>query len=345
MLKVVLALVPVLAFLGALVLMDSFKLVPLRAVLRSVAIGALAALAAAGLHAAIVEWWAVPAALLSRYVAPVTEEALKGLYVALLVRTGRVGFLVDAAIHGFAAGAGFALVENVEYLRALTTPNLLVWVVRGFGTAVLHGASTAIFAIVTKSLAERWSAAGPLVVLPGGIAAVVLHSAYNHFVLPPLAATTILLAVLPPLVVLAFERSESATREWLGLGLDTDVEVLQSIRTGEIVETRVGAYLRSLTSRFPGPEVADMLCLLRIHLELSIRAKGLLLAREAGLPAAAGPDVRANLEELRYLEKTIGPTGLLAMKPIRRSSSRDLWQRHVLAEASAAGAAPATPAT
>ena len=52
-----------------------------------------------------------------------------------------------------------------------------------------------------------------------------------------------------------------------------------------------------------------------------------------GLPAAVGRDVRANLDELRYLEKAIGPTGLLAMKPIQRQSSRDLWEIHVLAEA------------
>jgi hypothetical protein len=136
-------------------------------------------------------------------------------------------------------------------------------------------------------------------------------------------------------VILAFGRSEQVTREWLGMGMDTDVELLQSIRTGAIADTRVGAYLRSLKTRFPGPVVADMLCLLRIHLELSIRAKGLLLAREAGLPAAVGPDVVANLGELRYLEKAIGPTGLLAMKPIRRHSSRDLWQLQVLADAGA----------
>lgn len=344
MLKAVLALFPVLAFLGGLVFMDSFKLVPLRAVLRSVAIGALVALAAAGVHAALLESWSVSPTVLSRYVAPITEEALKGLYVALLIRTGRVGFLVDAAIHGFAVGAGFALVENVEYLGALATPNLLVWVVRGFGTAVLHGASTAIFALVTKGLAERHPAAGPLVALPGGLAAVLLHSAYNHFVLPPLASTALLLATLPPLVILAFERSEGATREWLGLGMDTDVELLQSIRTGEIAQTRVGAYLRSLTARFPGPEVADMLCLLRIQLELSIRAKGLLLAREAGLVAEVGPDVQANLEELRYLEGAIGPTGRLAMKPIRRASSRDLWQLRILTEAGQATSPPVSSA-
>ncbi len=143
----------------------------------------------------------------------------------------------------------------------------------------------------------------------------------------------LLIALLPPLLILAFERSERATREWLGLGLDTDVELLQSVRSGSIGETRVGGYLRSLTSRFPGPVVEDMLCLLQIHLELSIRAKGRLLAREAGPPAAVGRDVRANLDELHCLEKAIGPTGLLAMKPIQRQSSRDLWEIHVLAEA------------
>ena len=75
-----------------------------------------------------------------------------------------------------------------------------------------------------------------------------------------------------------------------------------------------------------------MLCLLRIHLELSIRAKGLLLAREAGFDVPAGPDVRANLRELRYLEQALGTTGRLAVKPILRRTSRDLWQLYKLEE-------------
>ena len=73
-----------------------------------------------------------------------------------------------------------------------------------------------------------------------------------------------------------------------------------------------------------------MLCLLRIQLELGIRAKGLLLAREAGLHVPVGDEVRANLQELRYLERAIGPTGLLALKPIVRRSSRDLWEVYLL---------------
>ena len=73
----------------------------------------------------------------------------------VLLRRGRVGFLVDAAILGFAVGAGFALVENVEYLRALSERELGLWLVRGLGTAILHGATTAIVAILAKGLGDR----------------------------------------------------------------------------------------------------------------------------------------------------------------------------------------------
>jgi RsiW-degrading membrane proteinase PrsW (M82 family) len=332
-LKAALALLPALVFLGALVFMDSFKLVPLRTVVRAIAFGGLAAVACAFVNQALFDFTGMERSVFSRYVAPIVEELAKAAWIAFLIRRQRVGFLVDAAILGFGVGTGFALVENLEYLRALTTPSLLVWVVRGFGTAIMHGAATAIFAILSKSLVDRRDEGEILDLLPGLVVAAAIHSAYNHSLLHPLVATVLLIALLPPLLILAFERSERATREWLGLGLDTDVELLQSIRSGQIGGTRVGEYLRSLTSRFPGPVVADMLCLLQIHLELSIRAKGLLLAREAGLPVPVGRDVRANLDELRYLEKAIGPTGLLAMKPIQRQSSREVWEIHVLAEA------------
>jgi hypothetical protein len=268
-------------------------------------------------------------------VAPVTEELAKASYVVYLIGRRRVGFLVDAAIQGFALGAGFALVENVEYLRAFGERDVLLWIVRGFGTAVLHGGATAIFAIVSKGLADLHPRRGLAVYLPGAAAAAGIHSLFNHFVLPPLATTALLLAVLPLVLVLVFRRSEQALRSWLGVGLDAEVDLLSSILAGEILETRTGAYLLSLRSRFSPGVLADMLCLLRIQLELSIRAKGLLLAREAGLSLAVGSDVRAGFEELRYLETQIGRTGLLAMKPMLRRSSRDLWQLYMLERAGA----------
>jgi RsiW-degrading membrane proteinase PrsW (M82 family) len=331
--QVLVALLPVLAFLVALMLMDSFKLLSRRSVLQALLAGAVAALVGARLHGALIDAWPLSSAALSRYVAPLTEELLKAAWIAWLIRRQRVGFLVDAAILGFAVGTGFSLVENVEYLRAIAEPRMFLWVVRGFGTAVLHGATTAIFALVSKALADRRAEATRVDLVPGYLLAAALHSLFNHFVLPPMAQTALLLVALPVVLLFVFERSERATRHWLGVGLDDELELLDSILSGTVLATRIGSYLHSLKAHFPGEAVADMLCLLRIHLELSIRAKGLLLAQESGLAMPVGEDARAKLKELRYLEGAIGRTGLLAVKPVLRRSSRDLWQIYKLEEA------------
>ena len=330
-LNVAVALLPVLLFLVLLVFLDSFKLVSLRSVLVALLAGGAAAAAGAEANAWLLDATGLALPTLSRYVAPLVEETLKALWIVVLLRRGRVGFLVDAAILGFAVGAGFALVENVEYLHELSEPRVLLWLARGFGTAILHGATTAVFAIRAKMLADRHPSRPALAVLPGLLAATAIHSAYNHFFLPPVAAAGVLL------VVAVFERSERATRDWLGIGLDTDLELVESITSGRALDTRLGEYLRTLKQRFPGEVVADMLCLVRIQAELAIRAKGLLLAREAGLAAPVGDDVRANLAELRYLERSIGRTGLLALKPVLRRSARDLWQVYFLEESGGGG--------
>lgn len=334
-LRLVTGLVPVLAFLGLLVFLDSYKLIPLRRVLVAAGAGVLAALASLACNMAILSAAGLDLPAYARWIAPWVEEAWKALPIAWWVRRGRVGFLVDAAILGFAVGAGFAVFENGYYVFQLGAgegSSIALWVVRGFGTAIMHGSATAIFALFARGMADRRSDSGPWVLLPGLLGAVLIHSLFNRFFLPPLAATFVQLTVAPLLVALVFARSERATKQWLGTGFDTDAELLDLILSGEIAETRVGKYLEALKANFPPLAVADMLMLLRVHLELSLRAKGILMAREAGLDLQPDESVRANLEELKYLEKAIGPTGRLAVQPILGRNSRDLWQIHALAE-------------
>jgi protease PrsW len=78
--------------------------------------------------------------------------------------------------------------------------------------------------------------------------------------------------------------------------------------------------------------VADMFCLLRIELELAVQAKARLIAQQAGLNLPVDPDVHAALDERRYLEQSIGRTGLLALEPLRITSHRDYWHQHLLSQ-------------
>lgn len=331
--RIVVALLPVLVFLGALMLMDSFKLVRLRAVLQAIGAGGFAAVAAVVVNGALLERTAIGLDLYVRYGAPVVEEVLKAVWIVFLIRRGRVAFLVDAAILGFATGAGFALVENIDYLNRLASASLSLWFARGCGTAILHGATCGTVAVLAKSLIDRQP--GLQAFAPGLAAAIAVHSLFNHFVsvMSPVMSALVLLATLPLLLLFVFDRSEKATRSWLAGEFDGEVEMLQQILAGAVAHTRTGAYLESLKSRFEGTVVADMLCLLQIQLELKVRAKGMLMAREAGLDMPVGDDVRANLKEMHYLEAQIGRTGLLAMRPIMSLDARDVWQLSIMEDA------------
>ena len=321
-----LAFVPVTLFLLGLRLMDSFKLVHTRTLLLALGGGALAAGVAYFANRSLVEWGHLDVDQLRRLAGPLLEELLKAAVLVAFLRRDGVGFLVDAAIVGFAIGAGFAVVENVYYLGALRDNSASLWLARGLGTAVMHGATTAIIAVIAKALRDRHPALRLRALVPGVAAAFAVHATFNQLPFHPLLTAGLLMLAMPLLLLAVFERSEAATRSWLSSGFDGEFEMLEQILDDEVRGTRVGLYLDTLQERFEPIVVADLLCLLRIHLELSLRAKGMLIARAAGLEVAPDDSVRANLEELRYLERTVGATGLLAILPLRRTSSRDLWQ-------------------
>jgi RsiW-degrading membrane proteinase PrsW (M82 family) len=323
-------LLPVCCFLAALVFLDSFKLVRMRWVLGTIGLGCIAGLLSYPLNVGVSELFDLEFVTLTRYVAPVIEEALKGLVILLLIRRNRIGFPVDAAIFGFGVGAGFAIFENLYYLQAMPDLKFGTWIVRGFGTALMHGGATAILAVVTHTLMAQYPSKGASLLLPGFLVAVIAHSVYNHFFLMPIINTLIVFGSLPILFAVVFQHSEKSVRDWLGVGFDADAEIIELINSGNFTTSKVGAYLHSLTEKFEGPVVVDMLCYLRLHKELAMRAKGLVMMREQGFMDKPGEETRAKLEELKYLESSIGPTGMLAMNPFLRLSQKDLWQIYML---------------
>jgi len=136
--------------------------------------------------------------------------------------------------------------------------------------------------------------------------------------------------VLPLLLLFTFDRSERAIREWMGAGMDLDLEVLQLVTSEHFTVTRFGQYLRELSERFPGVIVADMYCLLRLELELSVHARAMIMARDAGVELKGDEDLEAILAEREHLHRSIGRAGLLALRPLQVTSHRDHWHRELL---------------
>jgi protease PrsW len=325
------ALVPVLLFLAALVHLDAFKLLRLRTVLALVGAGALAAGASYLANTYAYAHFNGNFVAYSRYLSPWIEEGLKAAVLVFLIRTRRVGLAVDAGIAGFAVGTGFALIENLYYLASSPDSTVAVQVIRGFGTAIMHGGTTTVLAMISATLYERWPQGGSQLLLPGLLAAVALHTGFNILLVRPALAALAILVALPLTTHLVFRHSEQTLRDWLESDLDSNVQLLGSINTGTFLDSNAGRYLQALRERFRGEDLADMLCCLRLHAELALRAKGILLLRESGLEEPPlDEDTRDKLAELVQLRRAIGRAGALALRPLMMATGKDLWELTLL---------------
>ncbi len=317
---------PVLLFLFALAWIDTYKLLTLGRVLRPVAVGCAVAVLCYGINTGVYAAGIVSPAIWSRSGAPVIEEIAKALYVAWLLRTNRVGFMVDTAISGFAVGAGFALIENLTYLPDFSNTGLVSSAIRGLGTAMMHGGTTAIFGTVSANWSEIRGSRSLWTFSPGIVIAIVIHVLYNQPLWRPVMAAVVVLVSLPPVIAFIFWRSEKALENWLGSKLDKDIDLLQMIATGTFSQSPAGTYLHSLKSSFSTSILGDMLSYLYLSLELSARNKGDLLRREMGFPVEPDPLLEAQLKELKFLESQIGRAGKMALSPLLGQSRRDIWE-------------------
>ncbi|MES2754806.1 MAG: PrsW family glutamic-type intramembrane protease, partial [Pseudomonadota bacterium] len=103
------ALAPVLVLAGLFAWLDTFKLMSRWELIGVLLLGVGAGLAAYPLSGRFLDALPLGFSDYSRFVAPWIEEALKLAVVIGLFGFNRVGFKLDAAVQGFAIGAGFAV--------------------------------------------------------------------------------------------------------------------------------------------------------------------------------------------------------------------------------------------
>lgn len=330
-LKFLVSLIPVFLLLVLLLYLDSIKLVSKWMLLFCLAWGLVSAGLSFFLNTFLIENLGFSFETYSEFIAPFVEEFLKLMVILLLIGKRKIGFMIDGATYGFSVGAAFAFCENLFYLfhYSGTESNLMVWITRGFGTAIMHSGATAIFAIFCMSALNR-QARLSLAILAGSGTAILIHSLYNQFLVSPLVSTVIVLVIVPVTISLIFQSNEKSIRQWLEMEFDTEASLLRMIRKGRFSETKAGRYLLSVKEFFPREVVFDMYCYISLYLELSMKAKCHILLKESDLVIPADPGIPSKLKELKALEKTIGRAGYRAIAPVLRMSHKDLWKLSLL---------------
>ena len=189
-----LAVIPVGPVVAVFLWLDRYEPEPRGLIVMALGWGALVATAGALVLQTLDKFaFGRPESLSAAFVAPVTEEALKGLFVLLLVVTRRrvVDGVLDGIVYGGMVGVGFAFTENILYLASAYMGGDEIgpggigavtgtFVVRGIFSPFAHPFFTALFgigigyAVVTRS--AFWRVAAPLL---GYAAAVTAHALWN----------------------------------------------------------------------------------------------------------------------------------------------------------------------
>jgi protease PrsW len=332
LIEALIAFLPVLVFLLVLLRLDSYKLVSLREVLACLLAGLLLAAVSYFVNTQAIGVLHYSFTTYSQFVAPFAEESLKAVFIIVLFARNRLGFMIDAAIAGFAVGAGFSVTENLYYLHAFSpdAANIGVWVVRGFGTALMHGGATAIFGVMAEGLTERQATINPLMMLPGLLAAIAVHALYNFLQFVPLIATAAMVVILPIAVVAVFAKSEHKVHTWLLSDYASHEHLLEDIRSGAFSNSEAGRLIRDISDKFDPDVVADLFEYVRLHTELVIRSEQTSLGRETGQKLGHAHEIHEAFRRLHALEKKIGPVAMLTLWPHLHFSRRELWELHEL---------------
>jgi RsiW-degrading membrane proteinase PrsW (M82 family) len=329
-LKTIIALLPVIVLVIVLFRLDSHRLLGTHFMVRMFFAGCLSAIVCGWINGFLIEWLVIDFERYTRFVGPVVEETVKASILIYLFRTNRIGFLIDAGILGFTVGAGFSFVENIYYLNMSSDAHYGVWVVRGFGTAIMHGGATALFAIVAETMTERHLKMNPLLYIPGLIVAFLLHVIFNHFPISPVLSTAVTLLILPTILFLLFERNETTIHNFLEMDFASHRKLLRQIQHGEFTGCEAGRFLQDMQEKLAGPVADEMIDYFCLHTELVINAESILLAREKGIDVAVGIQIQDKLKKMHALEKHIGRSGLRALRPHLKFTAKDMWEIHLL---------------
>ena len=334
-----LALVPVLVLLAIFVWFDAFKLMSIWEILILLVLGGFGAVASYPVSGRLLDTLPIGFSNYSRFYAPWIEEAIKAAIVIGLFRFNKIGFKLDAVISGFAVGAGFSVVENIIYLIRMPDYGASTWLVRGLGTAVMHGVTLAILAATAHEFAERetrgkasdfnfslwWF-------VPGYLAAVAIHMIFNQFPDEPLLAMLGASMFAPIAILGIFQFGTTEAQKWLETEAAQHQAQYDALRAGRWPEGDSGKRVASFAARLNKKAAAQVKRFWELQAWLVLQAERTLLQEAAG-DVELDPDaIRKAFGECEMIEGELGRVLTRALEALLPFTRNDYWELSELRE-------------
>lgn len=327
------SLIPIIVYIIFIYKIDHFALISIKRLLLLALIGMLTALACFGLFLLTDR---VISGKSADIIHPVIEELVKSIPLLILAFRKRIAFFIDSVICGAAVGGGFSFLENIFYLVLGDSVDLSTGLFRGLEVALIHMGCSAIIAagmMMAVRQIERKRSRMPMstndIIKTTALFVVALafHIFHNTFQFTPIMQFFWVLAVTVGMIAVVYFYDIDMTHRWLDKGLDMQINLLRSIEGGHLLNTPTGTFLESVKELFPPNVYFDIICYVRLQIELSVAAKTRFMLHEVGMDEPLEANKKelymSQFVELSELEKNIGPSAKMTIAPIVKLSPAD----------------------
>lgn len=283
-----------------------------------------------------------------RFVAPFEEEILKGLILIYMIRRPNFTYFVDGAIYGFAAGIGFAVVENFDYVFGAAGA-LDVAVGRVISTNLIHGSASAVVGIAAGLARFSRGSGRSLRVIAGLVLAIVLHTGFNNLVTRVTSGWLLIYAAVVGIAAflaiwMSIQRGLADEKAWIEetLGMTDRVTASEAAVVHRISD--LDAILKPLALRFGDEKAEKIEKFLFMQARLGILRKTLEKLADENLLKATRLEITRVQQEMDDARRSVGTLPMMYLRGIFPEDDVSLWgtiegviERHIESQPAAAG--------
>ncbi|MBW8009975.1 MAG: PrsW family intramembrane metalloprotease [Chloroflexi bacterium] len=265
-----------------------------------------------------------------RFTAPITEEILKGLILIYLVRRPQFTYFVDGAIYGFAAGIGFAIIENYEYIFNNLGAALAVAIGRVISTNLIHATGSALVGIAFGKARFERTFGKARFILGGFTFAMILHIGFNNLVTRVRSGLLLIYAAgvgIAGLSVIwgAIKRGIAEEQTWIKetLGEADRVTAGEAAAVQRLSDIEV--ILAPLAKRFGSEKASQIEHFLLLQAHLGIMRKTLEKLPDEKMVKSVELEMGNIRQEMDEARKVVGTYCMMYLRGIFPEDDSHLW--------------------
>jgi RsiW-degrading membrane proteinase PrsW (M82 family) len=265
-----------------------------------------------------------------RFTAPVVEEIFKGLILLYLIRRTDFTYFVDGAIYGFAAGIGFAVIENYSYIFGYPQAALGVAVSRVISTNLVHATASGSLGIALGLTRFQRGTKRLFIALGGLLLAIAFHMAFNNVVDRVSSSLLVLYAAAvgftgTGIIVFAIRRGITEEKAWV----DEKIHEIERVTSGEAELAKRVPSLRELLSpvaeKFGEEKARQSEKIIMLQARLGIYQKTLEKLPDEKMRQSVESQMESLHAEMEVLRQEVGAYCMLYLRGLFPEGVSPLW--------------------